>query len=177
MRMFQKVAVVLAGVFAVMGGALVAGGTYGTGLVRDQLAVQEISFAPAGSPGLPANLQAYGGKQVLNGADAKVFAGYIDGHVLAATGGLTYSEISAKARANPEDATLAAARRTALDGQMLRSSLLNAWGWWLLATIMFWIGIGALALAVAAGAVAAAAPVRERARGWRAAHHGTAIAH
>jgi hypothetical protein len=98
--------------------------------------------------------------------------------VLAATGGLTHSEISAKARANPEDEGPGRGpedRPRRPDAPEL--ALLNAWGWWLLASIMFWVGIGALALVVAAGAVAAAVSGRARVRGWRAAHHGTAIAH
>jgi len=177
MRRFQKIAAVLAGAFALMGGLMVAGGVYGRGQVHDQLAAQKIFFAPAGTPGLPADMQSYGGKQVLDGPDAKVFARYIAGHVAEATGGLTYSEVSAKARANPNDQNLAQMRQTAFMGEMLRSSLLNAWGWWLLATIMFWGGIAALALAVAAAAVAVSAPVRERVRRRKAAPAETALAH
>jgi len=177
MRKFQKIAAVLAGAFALMGGIMVAGGVYGRGQVHDQLAAQKIFFAPAGSPGLPADMQAYGGKQVLSGADANVFARYIAGHVAEATGGLTYAEVSAKARANPNDQNLGQMRQTAFMGEMLRSSLLNAWGWWLLATIMFWGGIAALALAVAGAFAALAAPVRDRVRRRRAAHAGTALAH
>src|SRR5437867_2569626 len=131
MRRFQKFAIALAGILAVMGGALVAGGLYDTGQVHDELVAQKIFFAPAGSPGLPANIQEYGGTQVTNGAQAKVFANdYIAEHVAAATGGLTYSEISAKARAKPNDTTLQNLRTTAFQGEMLRSSLLNAYGWW-----------------------------------------------
>ena len=178
MRRFQKLAIVLAGVFAIMGGLLVAGGLYDTGQVHDELVAQKIFFAPAGSPGLPANIQEYGGTQVTNGAQAKVFANdYIGAHVAKATGGLTYSEVSAKARANPNDKALQDLRTTAFQGEMLRSSLLNAYGWWFVGMLMFWGGVGLLALALMSIGVAVALPVRDRVRRWRAEHRGTALAH
>ena len=102
------------------GGLAIAGSRYISGNVHDELAAQKIAFAPAGSPGLPADIQSYGGKAVTNGADAKVFANqYISAHIgesiaAAATtdprikGMTTYSELSGLARTDPKNQSLSA---------------------------------------------------------------------
>jgi len=59
---------IIAGVLAVIGGS------YAHSVVHDQLAPQKIPFAPASSPQLPADIKQYGGKPVLDGPTAKVFA-------------------------------------------------------------------------------------------------------
>ena len=50
-------ALILALVLVAAGGLTLAGSRYIDGNVHDQLASQKISFAPAGSPGLPADIQ------------------------------------------------------------------------------------------------------------------------
>lgn len=71
-----------------------------------------------------------------------------------ATGGKTFSEVSAASRANPEDQQLAEVRRTALDGQLLAAIMWNTYGWWLLATVAFFAGIALIVAGLALGIVA-----------------------
>ena len=145
--------------FAIIGGLSLAGGVYIKGNVRDQLSAQKIAFAPVGSDGLPQDIERYGGTQVTNGSQAKVFADdYIEAHVQAAiaaaakttpelVGVTTYSGVSNVSRANPKDEELSALVQTVFRGEMLRSSLLNSWGWWTFGVILLWIGIAGLSLA------------------------------
>jgi len=181
-------ALITAVVLAVIGGLTMAGGLFMHSQVTDQLTAQKISFAPQGSPGLPANIQSYGGTKVTNGAQAKVFSDqYIKVHILNAiseaaktnpklNGVTTYSELSSLSRANPKDETLAGLVQTTFRGEMLRNSLLSSYAWWTFGTILFWIAIAAFALAFlgAVSAVALATPLGARlgARG-----HGGRMAH
>jgi hypothetical protein len=134
----------VAGILAVIGGS------YAHQVVHDQLAPQKISFPPAGSPALPADLKEYGGKQVLDGDSAKAFADkFIGVHLEEVAGGQTYSEVSAKAQAQPDNEQLAAQTQTLFRGETLRGLLLNAWGWSVVGTVALiagWvlIGLGAL---------------------------------
>ena len=145
----------------VVGVVLTLAGNYGRQLVHDQLAAQKIKFAPYDQSGQNGdNYEAYpelrdrAGTTVTDGLAARDFATYINAHVMEATGGKSYSEVSAEARANPENPELAATRRTALDGQLLAAIMWNTYGWWLLATVAFFAGI---ALIVAGVAMALAA--------------------
>jgi hypothetical protein len=134
--------------FLVVGVALTLAGNYGRQLVHDQLAAQKIKFAPYDPSGQNGdNYQAYlelrdrAGTTVTDGLAARDFATYINAHVMQATGGRSYSEVSAEARAVPENQELAEVRRTALDGQLLAAIMWNTYGWWLLATVSFFAGI------------------------------------
>jgi hypothetical protein len=136
-------------------------GNYGRELVHDQLAAQKIKFAPYDESGQNGdNYQAYpelrdrAGTTVTDGLAARDFATYINAHVMEATEGKSYSEVSAAARANPENEELAAVRRTALDGQLLAAIMWNTYGWWLLATVAFFAGIVLIVAGLALGVVA-----------------------
>ncbi len=153
-------ALIFALVLVVAGGLTLAGSRYIDSNVRDQLVSQKISFAPAGSPGLPADIQSYGGTSVTNGSEAKVFSDqYIQVHVIESidaaaktdprlAGLTTYSELSSLARTDPKGKDISGLVDSVYRGQMLRSSLLSAWGWGTMATIMFWVAISAFAVAV-----------------------------
>lgn len=162
---------VIAVALATIGGLSLAGGTYIKSNITDQLTAQKIAFAPVGSDGLPQDIGRYGGTQVTNGAQAKVFADdYIESHVQGAiaaaakttpalVGVTTYSGVSRVSRANPKNAELAALVDNTFRGEMLRSSLLNAWGWWTFGVILFWVSVAAFslaALAILAGALVGA---------------------
>lgn len=154
---------VIAALLVCAGALTMAGSRYISGNVHDQLVEQDISFAPAGSPGLPADIQSYGGTAVTNGAQAKVFADqYIAAHVADSitdaaktdprlTGVTTYSQLSSLARSDPKGKDLTDLVDSVFKGQMLRSSLLSAWGWGTMASIMFWAGISAFVAAVLLG--------------------------
>ena len=97
------------------------------------------------------DLQQYGGQQVVNGDMARAYAnGFIGRHLDKVAGGLTYSQVSSKAQANPTDTKLAAQVQTLFRGETLRGLLLNAYGWWTIGTYALYAAIG---LALAAFAV------------------------
>ncbi len=65
-----------------------------------------------------------------NGDKAKAYAdGFIGRHLKTVAGGLTYSQASAKAQANPQDTKLAGQVQTLFRGETLRGLLLYAYGW------------------------------------------------
>jgi hypothetical protein len=177
-------------VLAVMGGLTLWGGLFVRDQVTDQLTAQQIFFAPAGSEGLPANIQQYGGTQVTNGDQAKVFADkYIEVHVQGSIAGAaknnpaalkdvtTYSGVSGASRANPDNEELSALVQTVFRGEMLRSSLLNSYGWGMFGTILMWAGISILSISTLGllSSVAVLGHLRSRVTHWRDTHHKHAL--
>jgi len=145
----------LIGIFAFGSVLALAAGAFVHGMIHDQLTAQQIYFPAAGSAALPASefpdLQQYGGQQVDNGIKAQAYAnGFIGRHLQAVAGGLTFSQVSAKAQANPTDAKLAGQVATLFKGETLIGLLLNTYGWWTVGTYATMAGVG---LAIAAGAV------------------------
>jgi hypothetical protein len=143
------VEIMLVIILGVGGGLLLFGANFGLDMVHTQLDAQDISFPPAGSPGLtPAeypDLQQYAGQKVDSGPKAKAYAnGFIRRHLAETAGGKTYSEVSELSRANPEDEELADQVATMFKGETLRGLLLYAWGWSVVSTIALWAGIAAL---------------------------------
>src|SRR6516162_463911 len=153
----------LSAVLLVSGGLLLWGSTYIHNTVQGQLAAQQIYFPPqaafahpkAGSeitPSMIPSVSQYAGQQLLTGQQAQAYAdNFIGVHIANMTGGKTYSQLSAKAMANPTDTKLAAQVATVFKGETLRSILLNAFGWWKVAQITFIasivaFGLGGLAL-------------------------------
>lgn len=133
------------------------------GQVSDQLTQQQIVFPAAGSKGLtslpPADQAAitpYAGQTMETGAQAEAFADhYIKVHLAEVAGGQTYSQVSAKALANPSDQQLAGQVQTLFRGETLRGLLLNAYAFDTMASVALvaaWIclvaGLVLLALAV-----------------------------
>ena len=109
-------------VLLVAGALLLVAHSYATNSVHDQLEQQQIFFPDKGSDQLSSDqigpfLNKYAGQQVLTGAQAKAYSDhFIAVHLREANGGLTFSELSAKARANPTDTTLPAKVDTAFRG-------------------------------------------------------------
>ncbi|MDX6241496.1 MAG: hypothetical protein QOG10_6320, partial [Kribbellaceae bacterium] len=124
---------VLAVVLVIAGGLLLWAHSFVSDQVQTQLSAQKIFFPKAGSEGLqdPAikpYLEKYAGQQLVTGAQAEAYANhYIAVHVAASSGGLTYAELSDKARANPTDTKLAGQVQSAFKGETLRGLLLNAY--------------------------------------------------
>jgi hypothetical protein len=133
----------LAGVaMLVAGPIMIAQGVNGQEMIKKELASQKISF-PEDRAELPAGLQEYAGVQVTTGPQAKAYAEYIKGHIVEATGGRTYSEVSGEWIAGGrKDAELAQLRQTAFMGETLRGSLMSAFQAWQLTWLV--IGLGAL---------------------------------
>jgi len=100
--------------------------------VRTQLTQQQIFFPPKGeataSPEIGPYINQYAGQQMVNGQQAEAYANhFIAVHLKESGGGLTYAELSNKARANPNDVKMKAQVDTAFRGETLRGLLLNAY--------------------------------------------------
>lgn len=137
----------LTAILLVAGGLLTWGHAFVNNEVKSQLVAQKIVFPAAASDAvtsLPkadaAAMKAYAGQMMTTGAQAQVYADhFIAVHLAEIGGGLTYSQLSAKAMAAPKNATLAGEVATVFKGTTLRGMLLNAYGFWKLGQIA-WIG-------------------------------------
>jgi hypothetical protein len=161
MRTSRSIATVLwaatALALVIAGPIMIYKGFDGQTQVRDQLTAQKIQFPAKGDKGLPADLTSYAGQKVTTGPQAKAYADMVEHHIKATTGGLTYSEVSAKYIASGNtDTKLGQQRQTAFMGESLRGSLMSAYQAWELTWLV--IGLGALltGLAVVSGATALA---------------------
>lgn len=118
--------------------------------VRTQLIAQKVFFPPAGSeslndPAVKPFLAQYAGQQLQTGEQARAYADhFIAVHLSKASGGLTYSELSTQARANPSDTTLPPKVDTAFRGETLRGLLLNAYAFGKMAEVARYVGFIAL---------------------------------
>jgi hypothetical protein len=143
------VEVILTVILGVGAGLLFYGSNFGLDMVHSQLSAQNISFPAKGSPGLDPKefpgLQQYAGQRVDSGPKAKAYANeFIQVHLQGVAGGQTYSQVSAKAQANPTDQKLAGQVNTLFKGETLRGLLLYAWGWSVVSRIALYAAIGAL---------------------------------
>ncbi|HYA00198.1 MAG TPA: hypothetical protein VEK76_07575 [Candidatus Binatia bacterium] len=128
-------------------------GSFTHSQVTSQLAAQEITFPTADNAAITAlpaadaaAMRQYAGETMTTGDQAEVYADhFIKVHL--GEMGMTYSQASAAARANPTSTKAAALETTIFQGTTLRSMLLNAYGWWTLGTYATYAGAG---LAVAA---------------------------
>jgi hypothetical protein len=147
-QLVSTAALVLAVVLIVLGGAAVYGGNFGRQNVTDRLAPEKVFFAPlsAMSPEEKAAVGEFAGQQVTTGPQAEAFSRYIAGHLEFVNDGKTYAETSAAARVEGIDpqvaADLQAKADTLFKGETLRAIMLNAYGWWTVATIALWAGYG-----------------------------------
>ena len=145
-RIVSGAGAVVAAVLIVLGTMAIYGGDFGRDNVRDRLVPQHISFPPADAmtPEERASVGEFAGAKVDTGVEAEAFARYIGGHLEGVNEGATYSETSAAARAEGLDPNVAAELQAKADtlfkGESLRAMLLNAYGWWTLATIGMWAG-------------------------------------
>ena len=149
----------LIGILAFCAGFLFWGNSFIHNQITDELTAQQIYFPAANSSAITAlpnasdqaAMNQYGGQQLVNGEQAKVYANsFIGVHLTEVAGGQTYSQMSAKAMANPTDQKIAGQVATLFKGETLRGLLLNAYGWWTIGTYALYAAIG---LAVAAFAV------------------------
>lgn len=145
-QLVSTAAVVIAVVMLFVGAAAIYGGNFGRQNVTDRLAPEKVTF-PAYEAMTPEEQTAIGdfaGQSVTTGPQAEAFARYIQGHLAAINEGKTYSETSAAARVEGLDpavaADLADKANTLFKGETLRAILLNAYGWWTVATIALYAG-------------------------------------
>ena len=148
-------------VLLVAGGLLTWGHSFVSSNVRDQLAQQQISFPAkaafahpqAGTeitPSMIPTVSQYAGQQLLNGAQAQVYANdFIAVHLSEMPYHGVYSKISAAALANPKDPALAQLKQTSFTGTTLRGLLLEAYAFSKIGTVMLWGAIASFVLALA----------------------------
>jgi len=159
-KMVSGAGAVVAVVLIALGAMAIYGGNFGRQNVRDRLQPQNISFPPADAmtPQEVAEVGAFAGQKVENGVQAEAFSRYIGGHLELVNDGKTYSETSAAARQEGLDpkvaADLQAKADTLFKGETLRSILLNAYGWWTVATIALWAGVAMVIAGVFLGILA-----------------------
>jgi hypothetical protein len=151
----------LIGILVFCAGFLFWGNSFVHNQIQTELTSQQIVFPAADSKAitsLPAEdaaaMTTYAGQQLTTGEEAQVYANHFIGvHLNEIAGGQTYSQVSAKAQANPTDTKLAGQVQTLFRGETLRGLLLNAYGWWTIGTYALYAAIGlfiaALAVAVA----------------------------
>lgn len=153
----------LIGILVFCAGFLVWGNSFIHNQITTELTAQQIYFPAANSPAIAAlpaadatAMNVYGGQQLTTGDQAKVYANsFINVHLSEVAGGLTYSQMSAKAQANPTDTKVAGQVATLFKGEMLRGTLLNSYGWWTIGTYALYAAIGlAVAGLVVLGAFA-----------------------
>lgn len=125
-------AFLLAVILLISSGLALWGRNFADDQVREQLVQEKIRFPEAGSPALDPEkypgLQQYAGQLVDTGPKAKAYANeFIWQHMMDASDGRSFAEVSSEARANPGDEELADLRQTLFEGSMLRSSLLTAY--------------------------------------------------
>jgi len=130
---------ILVVVLVVAGSLMTWGSNYITNQVHSQLAAQKITFpakaafatAKPGTEITPAMipyLEKYAGQTMVNGQQAEAYANhFIAIHLQEIGGGLTYSQLSAEAMAQPNNTKLAGQVETVFKGTTLRSMLLNAY--------------------------------------------------
>lgn len=139
-------------ILCVAGGLALWAHNYVNDQVSSQLSAQKISFFPADAiypcaAGVKsedcypqyASLKQYAGQELTTGAQAKAYADTQIGNDLKNIGGgQTYSELSAKAIADPTNATLQNEVAVVFKGTTLRGLLLNAYAFGQIATIAGW---------------------------------------
>jgi hypothetical protein len=155
---------VLVIVLLVAGGLLAWGQSFANSNVHNQLAQQQIYFPPqaafahpkAGTeitPSMIPSVSQYAGQQLLTGEQAKVYADdFMAVHLSEMPFGGVYSKISTAARAAKPGSVaatkLAALEQTSFQGTTLRGLLLEAYGFSVIGTIMFWGMIASFSLAL-----------------------------
>jgi hypothetical protein len=143
----------LAAVLLVAGVLLTWGHNFVSNEVRAQLVAQKIVFPPASSDSIKslpkadaAAMRVYAGQEMTTGAQAQTYADhFIAVHLSEIGGGLTYSQLSAKAMADPTNTKLADQVATVFKGTTLRGMLLNAYGFWQMGQIALIAAIAAFA--------------------------------
>ena len=143
----QAVMVLVLGFAA--GGALYAS-NFITTQIHDQLAPQQIFFPANAKQGLPADLNAYAGQQVVNGDQAHAYAeDFIGLHLSEIGQGHPYSYWSGLARSTTNATQAAkdeATATTIFQGDTLQSMLNTAWTFYTIgqiAFIAFWVLLAA----------------------------------
>ncbi len=165
---------VLVLVLAGAGGFALYEGYFVRDMITTELSNQQITFPTAAALAKDQNASKYGsdfsqsaGQTLTTGDQAKAYANdYIGVHLEETANGDTYASIGPKISAlNAQLATMSKTdpgyaalqqqittmngqRDTLFKGEMLRGTLLNAYGWWTVGTYALWAGVGLLIAAL-----------------------------
>ena len=139
---------ILAIILLVAGGLLLWGHSFVDTQVHTQLAAQKIYFPANNSPAIKAPefaaMHQYAGQLMTTGPQAEVWADhFIANHLKVIGGGLTYSQLSAKAIAQPKNVALANQVNLLFRGTTLRGLLLSSYAFWKMGEIALWGAIAA----------------------------------
>jgi hypothetical protein len=153
-KVFVLLGVAMVVVLVVIGGLAWHAYDFAKSSVQTELSAQKIYFPSAGSPeiaALPAadqtEMDKYSGQQLINGAQAKVYAdNFIAFHLTEVAGGQTYAQVSSASLANPTNTQLKAEAQTLFQGETLRGLLLgDGYSYWTFGQIAEWASITAFA--------------------------------
>ena len=148
-KIASGIGLLLAVVLLVAGGLLTWGSNFTNDQVKTQLSAQKITFPPAGNAAITSLPKAdqpfiakYAGQQLLTGRQAEVYADhFIAVHLGEIGGGKTYSELSAAAMADPNNAQLAGQVATVFKGETLRGLLLYGYAFWQIGQIAMYAAL------------------------------------
>jgi hypothetical protein len=153
-KVFILLGVVTTVVLIVVGCLALWGYNFATKSVHDELSAQKIYFPPKDSPALaalPAADQAlmnkYAGQQLVDGAQAKVYANnFIAVHLKEVADGQTYSEVSTAALKDPTNQKLQGQKATLFQGETLRGLLLgDGYSYWTFGLLAKYVAYAAFA--------------------------------
>ncbi|HVV25953.1 MAG TPA: hypothetical protein VHC21_02895 [Candidatus Saccharimonadales bacterium] len=156
-KVFILLGTVTAIVLLAVSGLAWYGHHFAASTVKTELSQQKIFFPAKGSAALtelPAadqtQVSKYAGQQLVNGAQAKVYAdNFINVHLQKIAGGKTYAEVSNLAMADPTNQTLQAEKATLFQGETLRGLLLGSgYAYWTFGMIALYVAIASFAGAV-----------------------------
>ena len=163
-------------VFAAGGAFALYEGTLVTNQVHDELVAQQIFFPTADQiktggaldpAEFPQEIRDQAGNQVADGNQARIYANdFIGIHLSKVANGQTYASIGPKISAlqaqqaqlsktdpqytalGQQITTMQGQRTTLLNGELLRGTLLNSYGWWQFGTFMTYAAYGMFLLAL-----------------------------
>lgn len=162
-KVFILLGLATTAVFIVIGAMAWWGYHFATNEVKTELSAQKIYFPAKGSPAIAAlpaanqtEMNKYAGEQLVNGAQAKVYANdFIAFHLSEVAGGKTYSQVSTAAIADPTNTALQTQKAVLFQGETLRGLLLgDGYAYWTFgmlakyAAIAAFIGAGIMAVLV-----------------------------
>ena len=167
---------VLVVVLAAAAGFAFSMGTFTTSQIRNELTAQQVFFPAADQikaggaldpAEFPQEIRDQAGNQVTDGNQARIYANdFIGKHLEKTANGLTYATLGTKisqlnaqlANTSKDDPNYAALQKqittangqrdTLFKGETLRSSLLNAYGWWTIGTYTTYAAIGLMLAAL-----------------------------
>ncbi|MCA9334856.1 hypothetical protein KC953_01810 [Candidatus Saccharibacteria bacterium] len=120
--------------------------------VTSELSAQNIYFPELGSPALASlpdadrvAMEQFAGEQLTTGEQAKVYANsFIGVHLSHIADGKTYSQVSAEAMKDPDNAALAGQKQALFQGETLRGLLLgDGYAFWTMGQIAYYAAVTA----------------------------------